>query len=189
MSVCRRQGTLLVDSYVQTCIYSVSTMCGCVPEERSQADKTQISLPLSVYHAFQIPKVLSCLTAAWVTTHSKIGHFYLIPAPPEVVQCAVFINLCGRSAFLNPAASQEAFTYHHASFVWVFHLFSVFVSWYRTRKSYCPCLSLKSSWLEQSKSLLLHACCLVNHPHQGPKLSELNWSFIASLCVLYALKL
>lgn len=58
--------TLLVDSYVQTCIYSVSTLCGCVPEECSQADKTQILLPLSVYHAFQIPTVLACLAAVWV---------------------------------------------------------------------------------------------------------------------------
>lgn len=77
------------------------------------------------------------------------GPFYLIPAPPEVVRCAVFIDLCGRSAFLNPATSQEAFTYHHASFVCIFHFFQSLSLGTEQGKAIAPAFHLSPTGLNK----------------------------------------
>ena len=102
---------------------------------------------------------LSCCCVSSLRIPRK-GPFYLIPAPPEVVRCAVYRPMW---QVCFPKSCYFSGSFHLASCELRvdFSFFSVFVFWYRTRKSYCPCLSLKSYWLEQNKSLLLHAFCSV----------------------------
>lgn len=150
MSVCRRQGSLYSWTHTFKHVFIQCLLCvGVFPRNVPKQTKHRSCCH---YLSAMLLKFQQCslvLLLREFTTHSKKGPFYLIPAPPKVVRCAVFIDLCGRSAFLNPAASQEAFTYHHVSFVCIFHFFQSLSLGIEQGKAIAPAFHLSPTGLNK----------------------------------------